>query len=98
MLASRIGSFEGLTVIDLFAGSGALGLEALSRGAAHCTFVETRSLRGRCPARQYRDAQAPIADIRAQGHRELPGGPYDLALRATRPIGSGAGPEGARRM
>jgi 16S rRNA (guanine966-N2)-methyltransferase len=28
------------TVADLFAGSGALGIEALSRGAAHCTFVE----------------------------------------------------------
>jgi 16S rRNA (guanine966-N2)-methyltransferase len=41
MLASRLGSFEGLKVADLFAGSGALGLEALSRGAAHCTFVET---------------------------------------------------------
>ena len=27
-------------VVDLYAGSGALGLEALSRGAAHCTFVE----------------------------------------------------------
>jgi len=32
---------EGLRVIDLFAGSGALGLEALSRGAAFCLFVET---------------------------------------------------------
>ena len=41
MLASRIGTFEGLRVADLFAGSGALGLEALSRGAAHCTFVES---------------------------------------------------------
>jgi 16S rRNA (guanine966-N2)-methyltransferase len=40
MLASRIGSFEGLAVLDLFAGSGALGLEALSRGAASCLFVE----------------------------------------------------------
>ena len=40
MLISRLGSFEELTVMDLFAGSGALGLEALSRGAAHCTFVE----------------------------------------------------------
>ncbi len=40
MLASRLGSFEGLTVADLFAGSGALGLEALSRGAAYCLFVE----------------------------------------------------------
>lgn len=40
MLASRLGSFEGLSVLDLFAGSGALGIEALSRGAAHCLFVE----------------------------------------------------------
>ncbi|MGF7147187.1 16S rRNA (guanine966-N2)-methyltransferase [Sphingomonas zeicaulis] len=40
MLASRLGSFEGLRVADLFAGTGALGLEALSRGATYCTFVE----------------------------------------------------------
>ncbi|MEO0591889.1 MAG: 16S rRNA (guanine(966)-N(2))-methyltransferase RsmD [Pseudomonadota bacterium] len=40
MLSSRIGAFEDLQVADLFAGSGALGLEALSRGAAHCLFVE----------------------------------------------------------
>ena len=43
MLASRLGSFEGLSVLDLFAGSGALGLEALSRGAGHCLFVEQES-------------------------------------------------------
>lgn len=40
MLTSRLGSFQDLRVLDLFAGSGALGLEALSRGASHCTFVE----------------------------------------------------------
>lgn len=40
MLGSRVGSLEGLAVADLFAGSGALGLEALSRGAATCQFVE----------------------------------------------------------
>lgn len=40
MLTSRLGSFEGLRVADLFAGSGALGLEALSRGAAFTCFVE----------------------------------------------------------
>ncbi len=40
MLTSRLGSFEGLGVADLFAGSGALGIEALSRGAASCLFVE----------------------------------------------------------
>lgn len=40
MLASRLGSFEGLRVLDGFAGTGALGLEALSRGAARGIFVE----------------------------------------------------------
>jgi 16S rRNA (guanine966-N2)-methyltransferase len=40
MLTSRLGSFEGLAVGDFFAGSGALGLEALSRGAGSCLFVE----------------------------------------------------------
>ena len=40
MLTSRLGDFDGLQIADLFAGSGALGLEALSRGAAHCLFVE----------------------------------------------------------
>ena len=43
MLASRLGSFEDLRVADLFAGSGALGFEALSRGAASATFVENDS-------------------------------------------------------
>jgi 16S rRNA (guanine966-N2)-methyltransferase len=40
MLVARLGSFDGLRVLDLFAGSGALGLEALSRGAVHARFVE----------------------------------------------------------
>jgi 16S rRNA (guanine966-N2)-methyltransferase len=40
MLTSRLGDFAGLQVADLFAGSGALGLEALSRGAESCLFVE----------------------------------------------------------
>jgi 16S rRNA (guanine966-N2)-methyltransferase len=34
------GRFPGMRVLDLFAGSGALGLECLSRGAEHVTFVE----------------------------------------------------------
>ena len=40
MLASRLGTFKELRVADLFAGSGALGFAALSRGAAAATFVE----------------------------------------------------------
>lgn len=32
---------EGARVVDLFAGTGAMGIEALSRGAAHCVFVES---------------------------------------------------------
>src|SRR2546423_9425442 len=35
------GRVEDASVLDLFAGSGAMGLEALSRGAAHATFVES---------------------------------------------------------
>ncbi|MGA7756823.1 MAG: 16S rRNA (guanine(966)-N(2))-methyltransferase RsmD [Ilumatobacteraceae bacterium] len=34
------GVLDGAIVADLFAGSGAIGIEALSRGAAHCVFVE----------------------------------------------------------
>ncbi|MGB1234224.1 MAG: 16S rRNA (guanine(966)-N(2))-methyltransferase RsmD [Planktomarina sp.] len=39
ILCNHVG-FEGLRVLDLFAGTGALGLEAMSRGAEHCTFVD----------------------------------------------------------
>lgn len=38
-----LGDISGKSVLDLFAGSGAFGLEALSRGAAHATFVENNS-------------------------------------------------------
>ncbi|HEX6070026.1 MAG TPA: RsmD family RNA methyltransferase [Longimicrobiaceae bacterium] len=51
---------EGARILDLFAGSGALGLEALSRGAATADFVETRpaslhSLRANIAALRLRD-------------------------------------------
>jgi len=39
-LFSMLGSVEGASVLDLFAGTGALGIEALSRGASSATFVE----------------------------------------------------------
>lgn len=40
-LQSELGGFAGLRALDLFAGSGALGLEALSRGAETADFVES---------------------------------------------------------
>lgn len=40
-LFNILGDLEGLLALDLFAGTGAVGIEALSRGAAECTFVES---------------------------------------------------------
>ena len=39
-MLDALGSIEGKMALDLFAGSGSLGIEALSRGAAHVNFVE----------------------------------------------------------
>ena len=93
MLVSRLGSFEGLRVLDLFSGSGALGLEALSRGAAHCTFVEQDGaaldvLRGNIAKLN----AAPQCDVRAQSVMTLgpAPAPYDLLLLDP-PYRSGAG-------
>jgi 16S rRNA (guanine966-N2)-methyltransferase len=100
MLASRLGGFEGLAVADLFAGSGALGLEALSRGAATCLFVEQD------PA-AIRALRANIAALRAQERCEVRAGsalalgparqPRDLLLLDP-PYRSGAGAVALDRM
>ena len=80
MLQSRLGSFEGLRVADVFAGSGALGLEALSRGAAHCSFVDSDS-RAIAAIRANIAALGAEAEVRqgAAEHARLPG-PIDLAF------------------
>jgi 16S rRNA (guanine966-N2)-methyltransferase len=78
---SIVGPIEGASVLDLYAGSGALGIEALSRGAASCVFVE----RDRAAARviqgnleklrltgavvESREVASALRDERARGHR-----------------------------
>lgn len=44
MLDAHLGGLDGLRVADLACGSGALGIEALSRGAERCTFVDSSPL------------------------------------------------------
>ncbi|HEX8526296.1 16S rRNA (guanine(966)-N(2))-methyltransferase RsmD [Allosphingosinicella sp.] len=83
MLASRIGSFEGLRVADLFAGTGALGLEALSRGAAHCLFVESDRAALEVLKRNVASLGAEDrSEVRAQAaeHSAPPDLPCDLVL------------------
>jgi len=67
-------------VVDLFAGSGALGIEALSRGAAHVTFVD-REPRGLAILRQNLDAlgfKDRARVIRADAARWLEGSPDEI--------------------
>lgn len=64
MLTSRLGSFEGLAVADLFAGSGALGIEALSRGAASCILVES-------DAAALRSLRTNVANLQAQAQCDV---------------------------
>ena len=73
------------TVLDLFAGSGALGIEALTRGAAHCTFVE-QARPAIAAVRQNLDALglSERATVVHHGRRPVPGvgrgRRFDLAL------------------
>src|SRR5688500_18612959 len=83
MLQSRLGSLEELQVADLFAGTGALGLEALSRGAAFCTFVEKeREAHDMLRRNIDKLGAGDRADIRAQAveHAPPPRRPCDLIL------------------
>lgn len=100
MLVSRVGAFDSLTVADLFAGTGALGLEALSRGAASCVFVESN------PA-ALKALQTNIAKTGATEISQLVAQPAESLSAARKPCdilfldppyGSGLGPRVLRRI
>lgn len=93
---------EGLRVIDLFAGTGALGLEAMSRGAGFCLFVE-ESAEGRGLLRTNVEAlglqgatkifRRDATDLGIPGTME----PFDLAF-ADPPYGRGLGERAAASL
>jgi 16S rRNA (guanine966-N2)-methyltransferase len=92
MIASRLGSFEELAVADLFAGSGALGFEALSRGAASATFVESDPA-ATAAIRRNAEKLGATDRVRMLGDSALAlprSEPFDL-LFADPPYASGAG-------
>jgi 16S rRNA (guanine966-N2)-methyltransferase len=70
---------QGKRCLDAFAGSGALGLEALSRGAASCLFLEKSSL-------QARQLQATLKELGAANAEVLTGDSLMLLTRVTEPF------------
>jgi 16S rRNA (guanine966-N2)-methyltransferase len=82
-LFSILGDIEGLRVLDLFAGSGALGIEALSRGATDAVFVENDhraadAIQANLDAIGITDARLVRADALAWLRRA--GGEWDLVF------------------
>lgn len=74
---------EGVDCLDLFAGSGALGIEALSRGAARCVFVEADARVARVLQANLQRLKVIAAEVRnCDATRYLQGAaqPFDLVL------------------
>jgi 16S rRNA (guanine966-N2)-methyltransferase len=90
MLASRLGGFEDLRVADLFAGSGALGLEALSRGAESATFVENDPAAAAVIRRNTEKLDLPVELLSASALALPRSEPFDLIF-ADPPYEKGAG-------
>jgi 16S rRNA (guanine966-N2)-methyltransferase len=103
-LASMLGSLAGKRVLDLYAGSGAVGLEALSRGAEHVLLVESGSRAARVIRENIQVIGLPgaevIADrverVLARGPALASGGRYDVAFAD--PPYAMAGPEVSRML
>lgn len=83
-LESLRGRLDGASVIDLYAGSGAVGLEALSRGAMHVTLVERDRGAAAVIARNVLAVGLPGAMVRAEDVARFLAGPpdreYDVAF------------------
>ncbi|WP_017570627.1 16S rRNA (guanine(966)-N(2))-methyltransferase RsmD [Nocardiopsis halotolerans] len=82
---SDLGPLDGLRVMDLYAGSGAIGLEALSRGAAHALLVEADRKASQVLRDNIRTLGLPGAQLTADRVERVlgqdnPGDPYDLVV------------------
>jgi len=81
-LFSMLGDVAGVRVLDLYAGSGALGIEALSRGAVSAVFVES-DRRAVAALRRNLEAVGAEAAVRRQDARRFlarPEGTFDLVF------------------
>ncbi len=83
-VTALLGDLHGTRVLDLYAGSGAVGLEALSRGAAHALLVESDARSARTLRANVEATALPGAEVRhAPVQRTLaaaPAEPYGLAF------------------
>lgn len=80
-----LGDVDGLRVLELYCGSGQLGLECLSRGAAHVTFVDSdasrvKHLRGLLADWRVGAARAAVIKSESTVFLKKPGGPFGLIL------------------
>lgn len=79
------GPLDGSRVLDLYGGSGAVGLEALSRGAAHALLVESDARAARTIRQNIRELGLPGAELRTAKAEQVVAGPptgepYDLVF------------------
>ncbi|MFC8916572.1 16S rRNA (guanine(966)-N(2))-methyltransferase RsmD [Streptomyces sp. WAC05374] len=80
-----LGTLDGIRIADLYAGSGAVGLEALSRGASHALLVEADQRAARTVRDNVRGLGLPGAEVRTGKAEQIvtsapPADPYDVVF------------------